>query len=109
MSRLTVRLPDTLHQQIEQRAQEEGVSMNQYIVFALTRQVGRDYNVQQLSENMVAEQRAHYRTLLDTLGRASFSQIQEVLNEREQVEPEMGLTPDVVDKLRQRIAAKSQK
>ncbi|HNB55194.1 MAG TPA: toxin-antitoxin system HicB family antitoxin [Anaerolineales bacterium] len=106
MSRLTVRLPDTLHQQIELRAEEEGVSMNQYIVFALTRQVGQDYNVQQLPEKMVAEQRAHYRTLLDTLGRASFSEIQEVLNEREQVEPELGLTPDVVDKLRQRIAAK---
>ncbi|GAB4578752.1 MAG: hypothetical protein Fur0022_14880 [Anaerolineales bacterium] len=109
MSRLTVRLPDTLHQQIEARAEEEGVSMNQYIVFALTRQVAQDYNVQQQSEKMVAEQRAHYRTLLDTLGRASFPDIQAVLNERERVEPEMGLTPEVVDKLRQRIAAKSQK
>ncbi len=109
MSRLTVRLPDTLHLQIEERAEEEGVSMNQYIVFALTRQVGKDYNVQQLTENMVAEQRAHYRTLLDTLGRASFPQIQQVLNEREQGEPEVGLTPDVVERLRQRIAAKSPK
>jgi hypothetical protein len=109
MSRLTVRLPDTLHQQIEMRAQEEGVSMNQYIVFALTRQVGQDYHVQQLPENMVAEQRAHYRTLLDSLGRASFPEIQQVLNERERAEPEMGLTPDVVERLRQQIAAKSHK
>ncbi|NUM49202.1 MAG: toxin-antitoxin system HicB family antitoxin [Anaerolineales bacterium] len=109
MSRLTVRLPDTLHQQIEMRAEEEGVSMNQYIVFALTRQVGQDYNVQHQPEHIVAEQRAHYRTLLDSLGRASFSEIQQVLNEREQVEPELGLTPEVVDKLRERIAAKSKK
>jgi len=109
MSRLTLRLPDTLHEQIETRAQDEGVSMNQYIVFALTRQVGQDYNVQAMSENMVAEQRAHYRTLLDSLGRASFPEIQRVLNEREHVEPEMGLTPEVVERLRQRIAAKSPK
>lgn len=91
------------------RAEEEGVSMNQYIVFALTRQVAQDYNVQHQPEHVVAEQRAHYRTLLDTLGRASFPEIQAVLNEREQVEPERGLMPEVVDKLRQRIAAKSQK
>jgi hypothetical protein len=109
MSRLTVRLPDTLHQQIEMRAQEEGVSMNQYIVFALTRQVGQDYNVQAMPENLIAEQRTHYRTLLDSLGRASFPEIQQVLNEREQVEPEVGLTPDVVERLRQRIAAKTLK
>lgn len=38
-----------------------------------------------------------------------FSEIQQVLNEREQVEPELGLTPEVVDKLRERIAAKSKK
>jgi len=54
-------------------------------------------------------ERTHYRTLLDSLGRASFPEIQRVLNEREQVEPEAGLTPDVVERLRQRIAEKSPK
>lgn len=38
MSRLTVRLPNALHQQLEALAREEGVSLNHYIVYALTRQ-----------------------------------------------------------------------
>jgi hypothetical protein len=33
------------------------------------------------------------------LGQASFEEIKEVLDEREEVEPETGLTPDVVEKL----------
>ena len=39
MSRLTLRLPETLHQQLCHLAEDEGVSLNQYIVYALTRQV----------------------------------------------------------------------
>ena len=35
MSRLTLRLPDTLHKRLSQRANREGISLNQYIVYAL--------------------------------------------------------------------------
>jgi hypothetical protein len=38
MSRLTLRLPETLHHQLTGLADREGVSLNQYIVYALTRQ-----------------------------------------------------------------------
>ncbi|MDK2411268.1 type II toxin-antitoxin system HicB family antitoxin [Aphanizomenon sp. PH219] len=38
MSQLTLRLPETLHQQLIRLAETEGVSLNQYIVYALTRQ-----------------------------------------------------------------------
>ena len=37
MARLTVRLPDSLHHQLAEQARSEGVSLNQYIVFSLTR------------------------------------------------------------------------
>ncbi len=37
MSRLTLRLPDSLHQNLEQQAEAEGVSLNQMIVYLLTR------------------------------------------------------------------------
>ena len=77
--------------------------MNQYIVFALTRQVTQEYTVQAVPPQRVAEQRAQYQTLLDTLGRASFADIQQVLDEREPVAPEVGLTPEVVARLRARI------
>ena len=35
MSRLTLRLPETLHKQLTRLADGEGVSLNQYIVYAL--------------------------------------------------------------------------
>ena len=38
MSQLTLRLPETLHQHLIKLAETEGVSLNQYIVYALTRQ-----------------------------------------------------------------------
>jgi len=37
MARLTVRLPDSLHQQLAERAQQEGVSLNQFLVYALAK------------------------------------------------------------------------
>jgi len=39
MRRLTVRLPESLHQRLTQQAQHEGVSLNHYIVYTLTRTV----------------------------------------------------------------------
>lgn len=37
MSRLTLRLPESLHQALAQRARAEGVSLNQLIVYQLAR------------------------------------------------------------------------
>jgi hypothetical protein len=42
MGRLTVRLPEALHRQLESLAKSEGVSLNQYLVYALTRQATLD-------------------------------------------------------------------
>ena len=42
MARLTLRVPDSLHAQLAERAKQEGVSMNQYIVFALSRITAAD-------------------------------------------------------------------
>lgn len=105
MSRLTLRLPDSLHQQLEQMADNEQVSLNQYIVYALTRQLTMAYNVQAVPEKVIAEERAAYSSLLQTLGRTSFAEIERALSAREQTEAESGLTPDVVQSLREKIAA----
>ena len=48
MSRLTLRLPETLHQQLSEQANREGISLNQYIVYALTRQAA--YTVHPVSD-----------------------------------------------------------
>jgi hypothetical protein len=102
MGRLTVRLPGTLYDQLADLAEREGVSLNQYIVYALTRQTTLAYTVQTLPQQAVAEQRASYTALLQNLGRASFEQIKATLDEREAAEPEGGLSSEVVTRLRER-------
>ena len=108
MARLTVRLPETLHRQVAAEAQREGVSLNHYIVYALTRQVTLAYTVQALPEEAVAEQRTWFTTLRERLGRASDAEVERILTEREVVEPEPELFPEVVARLRERLAAKEQ-
>jgi hypothetical protein len=104
MGRLTLRLPDSLHHELEVLAEQEQVSLNQYIVYALTRQAVLGYTVQPVPEKAIAEQKAAYSALLQSLGSSSFAEIQAVLAEREPAEPDPGLTPEVVSRLQQRIA-----
>lgn len=105
MGRLTVRLPGTLHEQLTALAEREGVSLNQFIVYALTRQVTLAYTVHPVPDESVAEQRASYTALLQKLGQASFGEIRAVLKEREDVEPETGLSPDTAKMLRNRLSS----
>jgi hypothetical protein len=104
MGRLTVRLPGTLHEQLTALAEREGVSLNQFIVYALTRQVTLAYTVHPVPEESVAEQRASYTALLQSLGHASFDEIRALLRDREDIDPEPGLSPEAAEKLRKRLA-----
>lgn len=106
MSRLTVRLPDTLHRQLNDLADQEGVSLNQYIVYALTRQTTLAYTVQAVPAEEVKQQQASFTALLQSLGQASMAEIEQVLAEREMVEPEAGLSPEVMERLRARLRSK---
>jgi len=72
MSRLTLRLPETLHKQLSALARREGISLNQYIVYALTRQVTL---VQTVAEQELAQQQALLDALTQSLGQASFDEI----------------------------------
>lgn len=102
MSRLTLRLPATLHQQLIHLAEGEGVSLNQYIVYTLTRQVALAYSVQPISEE-VTQQKQSFTALLKDLKQASPGEIELVLAEREKVEPEEELSSEVINRLQQRI------
>lgn len=108
MSRLTLRLPNTLHNQIRALAEYENISINQYVVYALTRQVTQAYDVQEVPDKVIKEQRAAYIALLKSLGQASFEEIKEVLDAREEVGLEIGLNPDVVEELQNRISSTQQ-
>jgi uncharacterized protein YpbB len=104
MSRLTLRLPETLHDQLTALARDEAVSLNQYIVYALTRQVTLAYTVQPIAEEKIKEQRAAYSALLQSLGPSTFDEVEKALARREKVKPEKGLTPEAVKALKSRIA-----
>ena len=103
MSRLTLRLPETLHRQLEAQAKREGVSLNQYIVYTLSRQLTQSYTAHAVPEEMVARQQAQFTALLRQLGQASPEAIRAILAARAQVEPEPDLTPDIVAQLRSRL------
>jgi len=104
MGRLTLRLPESLHKQLESQARQEKVSLNQYLVYALTRHVAMTYMVTPIPKEAVQQQRKAFAALLENLGQASSAEIRQALAEREKVAPEPGLDPEVVARLSQRIA-----
>jgi hypothetical protein len=106
MSRLTLRLPDTLHQQLIHLAESEGVSLNQYIVYALTRQSSINYNVQPIPKQETNSQQSDFINLVQKLGTASPSEIEIALSERETVEPEKELTPEIIAQFQQTLQSK---
>ena len=106
MSRLTLRLPDTLHHQLIHLAASEGVSLNQYIVYVLTRQSSINYIVQPLPQQETNQQQSDFTNLLQKLGKASPTEIEIALSERETVEPEEELTPEIIAKFQQRLQSK---
>lgn len=103
MSRLTLRLPETLHQQLAQLAEGEGVSLNQYIVYALTRQAALAHVIQVVPEAEVEQQQQAFQLLIKQLGQASSAEIESVLATREQTEPEADLSADVIARLKEQI------
>lgn len=82
MSRLTLRLPESLHRQLDALAKSEAVSLNQFIVFALTRQVTSAYTVQPVADETRAEQRAAFAQLLEKLGTTTDKEIKQTLAQR---------------------------
>ncbi|CAN5855110.1 hypothetical protein BH10CHL1_BH10CHL1_33890 [soil metagenome] len=109
MSRLTLRLPETLHQSLEALARQEGVSLNQYIVYALAQQSAVASVLHEVPINKIAEQRASYIARLQQAQIATEEEIDQVLAEREQSEPEPELTPEIIALVKQRIAADKKK
>jgi hypothetical protein len=102
MSRLTLRLPETLHHQLTHLAEGEGVSLNQYITYALTRQVSSAYSIHPVAED-AAQQQKEFAVLLQALKQGSRDEVKAILSERESVEPEDALGAAVIDRFQQRI------
>jgi HicB family len=104
MSRLTLRLPETLHHQLTGLADREGVSLNQYIVYALTRQTTSAYTVVPATEGPAAQMQ-DFQALLQQLRSGTEAEIEAALADREVVEPEPELTPEVLARVRSVIVS----
>jgi hypothetical protein len=75
MARMTLRVPDSLHALLAECAKREGVSMNQYVVFALSRITTIDD---------VARQRSAFASLLRRFPEEEAeAALQQVLGDRE--------------------------
>jgi len=103
MSRLTLRLPETLHQQLAQLAEGEGVSLNQYIVYALTRQAALAHTIQVVPQAEVEQHQQAFQLLIKHLGQASSAEIESVLAAREQTEPETDLSVNIIARLKEKV------
>jgi len=73
MSALSLRLPKTLHEQLRELAQEEGISVNQFVLLAVAEKIATISTIEYL------EKRAE---------RGSREKLLEILDKAPDVEPE---------------------
>ncbi len=106
MSVLTLELPETLYQQLESQAQSEGVSLAQFVLSKLTRQESFHYRVEAIPPEIQEQEREAFARLLESAPAATDEEMAQFLAEREPVEPEPELSPEVIARLRQRWQSK---
>jgi hypothetical protein len=106
MNRVILELPETLHRQLEAQARNEGVSLSQYILYALTRQASFAYYVQPVSAEVRQQEREAFARLIESSPAATNEEMARFLREREPVEPEAELSPEAVAQLQRRIQDK---
>jgi predicted nucleic acid-binding Zn-ribbon protein len=107
MARLSLRLPDTLHQQLSSQARSEGVSLNQYLVFLLARYSGSAFSMRSV-EQSTEEQWTAFAELRRRLGSASHEDNTKALADLREpgpVDPE--LTPELMERFQRLRRAKS--
>ncbi len=106
MARVSLRLPDTLHQRMLLQARQEGVSLNHLLVFLLSEQTRPAYTVVP-AEKTPEQQQAAFDRLRAKLGSASDEEVWKILDEREPAPPaaDTGWTPELRQALEERIQA----
>jgi DNA-directed RNA polymerase specialized sigma54-like protein len=103
MSQIEISIPDTLLVQLKKTARKEGVSLEQYILFALTRQTMLSPAIHKLSEKDAESQHKDFTERINRLGKTSSEELEEILQERESVEPDPGLEQETVLRFKNRI------
>ena len=65
MSTLSVRLPESLHKKIKELAEQEGVSMNQFITLAVSEKISALLTVDYLKERAEKASKQNFRQIMD--------------------------------------------
>ncbi|MEX2603854.1 MAG: YlcI/YnfO family protein [Gracilimonas sp.] len=65
MSTLSVRLPESLHKKIKELAEQEGVSMNQFITLAVSEKMSALLTVDYLKERAEKASRKNFKNIMD--------------------------------------------
>ena len=105
MTRMTIRLPDSLHNMMQQQATREGLSLNQFILYSLTRQSAFNYAVAALPADQALAEHARFQALWKSLGpEMSDEEWQTFLSERDNAPRRAGVSIETENKLRQKIA-----
>ncbi len=104
MSQIEISLPETLLCQLEITARREGISLEKYILFALTRQTMLTSVIRNISDGDAEYQHKDFAERIKKLGKASPEELDKILRERETVVPGPDLKPETVSRLKNRIA-----
>ncbi|MEZ4705990.1 MAG: YlcI/YnfO family protein [Caldilineaceae bacterium] len=105
MGRFTVRLPDSLHHELESKAQQEGVSLNQYVVYALTEKVTPAYIIQVLPDADFLQQEKRFAVLLKRLQTLDQTEMRAFLDARGVAEPEDAETAALIAQVEAKLGA----
>lgn len=71
MSTLSIRLPESLHKQVKELAENEGISMNQFIALAVAEKMSALMTVEYLEERAQRGGREKFDAILEKVPEAS--------------------------------------
>lgn len=101
---INVKVPEPLFLNLAAQAKSEGVTLEEIVVYALTRQTTPVYEVRELTDENLREQERRHAALTQSLrknGRQiSIKEAEKILATREQVEPESELDGETIEKLK---------
>lgn len=105
MSTLTIHLPDQLLHNLQFQAQRAGLSLEELILFTLTRQSTTGCEVNALPEAEVQTQELRRAALRQSLGHVTKDEAKRRLQARATVAPEAELDSAAVASLRQHLSS----
>jgi hypothetical protein len=101
---INVKVPESLFLNLTAQAISEGVTLEEIVVYALTRQTTPAYQVREMTDEDLQAQERRHSALIQSLRKnnrqISIEEAKKILSEREQIEPESKLGGKTIEKLK---------